>query len=38
VFHPVLVPGLLQTPAYAQAVYTAAHPAGQTSPRRSPRG
>lgn len=29
VFHPVLVPGLLQTPAYAQAVYTAAHPAGR---------
>jgi transcriptional regulator with XRE-family HTH domain len=28
-FHPVLVPGLLQTPAYAKAVFTAAHPAGR---------
>jgi len=28
-FHPVLVPGLLQTPAYAKAVFTAAHPEGR---------
>ncbi len=29
VFNPMLVPGLLQTPGYARAVYQAAHPAGQ---------
>jgi transcriptional regulator with XRE-family HTH domain len=29
VFHPVLVPGLVQTPAYAKAIYQAAHPAGR---------
>ncbi len=29
VFNPMLVPGLLQTPGYARAVYQAAHPTGQ---------
>lgn len=29
-FQPVLVPGLLQTPRYAQAVYEAMHTAGRT--------
>lgn len=30
VFQPVLVPGLLQTPPYARAVYEAAHPNGRS--------